>query len=168
MVLESKIEELIGPSLEAMGFLVVRIRIIGGGENKTLQIMIDRTDEQPISVDDCALASRNASAILDVDDPINGAYLLEVSSPGIDRPLTKERDFERYAGFEAKVELQDVQDGQRRFRGRLLGCADGVVKLLTETGETSLPFGTIAAAKLVLTDELVAAHEREMAGTAVN
>ena len=168
MALESKIEELIGPSLEAMGFLVVRIRIMGGGESRTLQIMIDRCDEQPISVEDCTLVSRNASALLDVEDPINGAYLLEVSSPGIDRPLTKERDFERYAGFEAKVELQDVQDGQRRFRGRLLGCENGFVKLLTEVGETSLPFGTIAAAKLVLTDELVAAHERQVAGIAVN
>ena len=88
--------------------------------------------------------------------------MLEVSSPGIDRPLTKERDFERYVGFEAKLELRDVQDGQRRFRGRLLGCENGVVKLLTEAGETSLSFGRIAAAKLILTDELVAAHERQV------
>ena len=168
MVLESKIKEVLVPSLEAMGFSLVRIRIMGGGENRTLQLMIDRLDEQPISIEDCALVSRNASALLDVEDPINGAYMLEVSSPGIDRPLTKERDFERYAGFEAKLELRDVQDGQRRFRGRLLGCENGVVKLLTEAGETSLPFGTITAAKLILTDELVAAHERQVAGTVVN
>ncbi|MDB3952855.1 ribosome maturation factor RimP [Alphaproteobacteria bacterium] len=168
MVLESKIKELLVPSLEAMGFSLVRIRITGGGENRTLQLMIDRLDEQPISIEDCALVSRNASVLLDVEDPINGAYMLEVSSPGIDRPLTKERDFERYVGFEAKLELRDVQDGQRRFRGRLLGCENGVVKLLTEAGETSLPFGTITAAKLILTDELVAAHERQVAGTVVN
>ena len=168
MVLESKIKEALVPSLEAMGFSLVRIRIMGGGENRTLQLMIDRLDEQPVSIEDCALVSRNASALLDVEDPINGAYMLEVSSPGIDRPLTKERDFERYAGFEAKLELRDVQDGQRRFRGRLLGCENGVVKLLTEAGETSLPFGTITAAKLILTDELVAAHERQVAGTVVN
>ena len=168
MVLESKIKEALVPSLEAMGFSLVRIRIMGGGENRTLQLMIDRLDEQPVSIEDCALVSRNASALLDVEDPINGAYMLEVSSPGIDRPLTKERDFERYVGFEAKLELRDVQDGQRRFRGRLLGCENGVVKLLTEAGETSLPFGTITAAKLILTDELVAAHERQVAGTVVN
>jgi ribosome maturation factor RimP len=168
VVLESKIKELLVPSLEAMGFSLVRIRITGGGENRTLQLMIDRLDEQPISIEDCALVSRNASVLLDVEDPINGAYMLEVSSPGIDRPLTKERDFERYVGFEAKLELRDVQDGQRRFRGRLLGCENGVVKLLTEAGETSLPFGTITAAKLILTDELVAAHERQVAGTVVN
>ena len=168
MVLESKIKEVLVPSLEAMGFSLVRIRIMGGGENRTLQLMIDRLDEQPISIEDCALVSRNASALLDVEDPINGAYMLEVSSPGIDRPLTKERDFERYVGFEAKLELRDVQDGQRRFQGRLLGCENGVVKLLTEAGETSLSFGTIAAAKLILTDELVAAHERQVADAVVN
>ena len=168
MVLESKIKEVLVPSLEAMGFSLVRIRIMGGGENRTLQLMIDRLDEQPVSIEDCALVSRNASALLDVEDPINGAYMLEVSSPGIDRPLTKERDFERYVGFEAKLELRDVQDGQRRFQGRLLGCENGVVKLLTEAGETSLSFGTITAAKLILTDELVAAHKRQVASAVVN
>ena len=168
MVLESKIKEVLLPSLEAMGFSLVRIRITGGGENRTLQLMIDRLDEQPISIEDCALVSRNASVLLDVEDPINGAYMLEVSSPGIDRPLTKERDFERYVGFEAKLELRDVQDGQRRFQGRLLGCENGVVKLLTEAGETSLSFGTITAAKLILTDELVAAHKRQVASAVVN
>ena len=168
MVLESKIKEALVPSLEAMGFSLVRIRIMGGGENRTLQLMIDRLDEQPISIEDCAFVSRNVSALLDVEDPINGAYMLEVSSPGIDRPLTKERDFERYVGFEAKLELRDVQDGQRRFQGRLLGCENGVVKLLTEAGETSLSFGTIAAAKLILTDELVAAYERQVADAVVN
>jgi len=168
VVLESKIKEVLVPSLEAMGFSLVRIRIMGGGENRTLQLMIDRLDEQPVPIEDCALVSRNASALLDVEDPINGAYMLEVSSPGIDRPLTKERDFERYVGFEAKLELRDVQDGQRRFQGRLLGCENGVVKLLTEAGETSLSFGTIAAAKLILTDELVAAHERQVADAVVN
>lgn len=168
MVLERKIKEVLLPSLEAIGFSLVRIRIMGGGENRTLQLMIDRLDEQPISIEDCAFVSRNVSALLDVEDPINGAYMLEVSSPGIDRPLTKERDFERYVGFEAKLELRDVQDGQRRFQGRLLGCENGVVKLLTEAGETSLSFGTITAAKLILTDELVAAHKRQVASAVVN
>ena len=168
MALEGKIEELIGASLEAMGFLVVRIRIMGAVGNRTLQIMIERCNEEPISVEDCERVSRNVSALLDVEDPINGAYLLEVSSPGVDRPLIKERDFDKYAGFEAKVELRDVQDGQRRFRGRLLGCQNGVVKLSTEAGETLLPIGKIATAKLVLTDELVAAHELQMAETVVN
>jgi len=168
VVLERKIKEVLLPSLEAIGFSLVRIRIMGGGENRTLQLMIDRLDEQPVSIEDCALVSRNASALLDVEDPINGAYMLEVSSPGIDRPLTKERDFERYVGFEAKLELRDVQDGQRRFQGRLLGCENGVVKLLTEAGETSLSFGTITAAKLILTDELVAAHKRQVASAVVN
>ena len=168
MPLEGKIEELIGPSLEAMGFLVVRIHIMGAGGNRTLQIMIERCDEEPISVEDCELVSRNVSVLLDVEDPINAAYLLEVSSPGVDRPLIKERDFERYAGFEAKVELRDAEDGQRRFRGRLLGCQNGVVKLSTEAGETLLPICRIAAAKLVLTDELLAAHELQMVDTVAN
>jgi ribosome maturation factor RimP len=162
---ETKIEELIEASLEAMGFMVVRIRLMGSNQ-KTLQIMIDRSDNQAISVEDCALVSRTVSAVLDVEDPINGAYVLEVSSPGIDRPLTRETDFVRYAGFDARVELQEVQDGQRRFRGRLLGCKDGVVKLMTDQGEALVPFVTIAAAKLILTDELIAAYEDQMAASA--
>ncbi|MDA0656480.1 MAG: ribosome maturation factor RimP [Proteobacteria bacterium] len=164
---ETKIEELIEASLEAMGFLVVRIRLMGSNQ-KTLQIMIDRSDNQAVSVEDCASVSRTVSAVLDVEDPINGAYLLEVSSPGIDRPLTRETDFVRYAGFDARVELQELQDGQRRFSGRLLGCEDGVVKLMTDQGEAFLPFVTIAAAKLILTDDLVAAYENQTAASAGN
>ncbi|HAA93659.1 MAG TPA: ribosome maturation factor RimP [Rhodospirillaceae bacterium] len=151
-----------------MGFELVRVRLMGSADRRTLQIMIDRTDEGPISVEDCALASRQLSAVLDVEDPISGTYVLEVSSPGIDRPLTKERDFERFAGFEAKVELQESQDGQRRFRGRLKGCEDGIVTMMTEKGEATLPVTDIATAKLVLTDDLIAAHENQSSENALH
>ena len=168
MTIEREVEDLLSPSLDALGFEVVRVRLMGGGDRRTVQIMIDRIDERPISVDDCALASRQLSAVLDVEDPISGTYVLEVSSPGIDRPLTKERDFVRFAGFEAKVELERAQEGQKRFRGRVLGCEDGVVTLMTEKGEAALPVGGIAAAKLVLTDELIAAHENQNSENALH
>lgn len=168
MTIERDLEDVIAPSLDALGFEVVRVRLMGGAERRTVQIMIDRSDEQPISVDDCALASRQLSAVLDVEDPISGTYVLEVSSPGIDRPLTKERDFVRFAGFDAKVELQEAQNGQKRFRGRLMGCDDGVVTLLTDKGEATLPVDGIAAAKLVLTDELIAAHENQNSENALH
>lgn len=159
---------MIDAGLEAIGYQLVRVRLTGARANRTLQIMIERLDEGPVTVDDCAAVSRHVSAVLDVEDPIDDTYMLEVSSPGIDRPLTRERDFARFAGFEAKVELAALQDGRRRFRGRLLGCEDGLVKLMTDEGEATLPFEAIATAKLVLTDELIAAYEGRTAEGAVN
>jgi len=151
-----RIEEMIEPALAGMGFALVRLRL-SGGARPTLQVMVDRSDETAITVDDCAAISQALSAILDVEDPISGAYTLEVSSPGIDRPLVRRRDFERYEGFEAKIEMQSAIDGRRRFRGRLAGLAGDSVCLATKDGDVVLPLGGIHQAKLVLTDELMAA-----------
>ena len=109
-----------------------------------------------MGVDDCAAVSRMVSALLDVEDPIVDSYNLEVSSPGIDRPLTRLKDFERWAGFDARVEMTDPVGGRRRFSGRLKGVQDGLVTIDTGEEEVALPFAGMAKAKLLLTDELVA------------
>ena len=155
---EQQIEGLITPILESMGYDVVRIQI-SGTRRPTMQIMAERKDEAPMTVDDCADISRAVSAVLDVEDPIDEAYELEVSSPGIDRPLTRARDYDRYAGFEARVELKIAQEGQRRFKGKLLGLQDDKVMLQVEGDTVALPLATIQKAKLVLTDDLIAASQ---------
>jgi ribosome maturation factor RimP len=151
---------LIEPTLESMGYELVRV-MSTGGRRPTLQVMAERLDRAGMTVDDCAEISRAVSAILDVEDPIKEAYQLEVSSPGIDRPLIKPEDFERFAGFEVRVETDRPIDGQRKFKGRLLGLADGAVRLALPDGERALPLSSIRKAKLVLTDELLAAAEAE-------
>jgi len=151
------IAPIIEPSLEAMGYRLVRIAFLGA-RRATLQIMAERLDDAPMTVDDCTEISRSVSALLDVADPIAGAYMLEVSSPGLDRPLTRPEDYDRFAGLEAKIELEQPLDGRKRFRGRLLGRAGDNVRLRGETGEVTLPFGDIAKAKLVITDELLRSH----------
>jgi ribosome maturation factor RimP len=151
------IAPIIEPSLEAMGYRLVRIAFLGA-RRATLQIMAERIDDVPMTVDDCTDISRAVSALLDVADPIADAYMLEVSSPGIDRPLTRPEDYDRFAGFEAKIELGKPFDGRKRFRGRILGRDDDRVRVVAEAGEVSLPFADIAKAKLVITDDLLAAH----------
>jgi len=153
-----RIETMIEPALAEMGFALVRVRLTGG-TRPTLQIMAERSDETGMNVDDCAAISHTVSAILDVEDPISGTYTLEVSSPGIDRPLVRLRDFERFAGFEAKIETQGTIEGQRRFRGRIGGLDGDSVRLATKDGEIVVPFREIQQAKLVLTDDLLAAAE---------
>jgi ribosome maturation factor RimP len=155
-----KIEAMIAPSLDAMGYRVVRVAVTGG-RRATLQIMAERRDEQAMTVEDCAEISRTVSALLDVADPIAGAYTLEVSSPGIDRPLVRREDFARFAGFEAKIELNVPQDGRRRFRGKLLGVEGDAVRLLVDDAPVALPLAAVARAKLVLTDALLAASRAE-------
>lgn len=150
------IEALIVPSLEAMGYRIVRT-VFTGGRGATLQVMAERADDTAMSVDDCSLVSQTVSALLDVADPIAESYQLEVSSPGIDRPLFRPEDYERFAGFEAKLELHQPLDGRRRFRGRLLGLDGDAVKVNLGAEIVRLPFAGIARAKLVLTDELIAA-----------
>ncbi|HWD58761.1 MAG TPA: ribosome maturation factor RimP [Stellaceae bacterium] len=148
---------IIEPSLEAMGYRLVRVAFLGA-RRATLQIMAERLDDAAMTVDDCTDISRSVSALLDVADPIAGAYMLEVSSPGIDRPLTRPDDYDRFAGFEARVELSQPVDGRKRFRGRLLGRAEDHVRLADENGEVKLPLANIAKAKLVITDDLLKAH----------
>lgn len=151
-----KIEEMVEPALEGMGYELVRVRM-SGTARPTLQIMADRADGAGMTVDDCAEISHVVSALLDVEDPIHGAYSLEVSSPGIDRPLTRPKDFKRYEGFEAKIELRHAADGQRRFRGRIESFENGLLRLAMKDGEMAVPFEDIQHARLVLNDELLAA-----------
>lgn len=151
----AQVERLIAPSLDAMGYAIVRVRLSGGGR-PTLQIMAERSDGKEMTVDDCADISRAVSAILDVEDPIAGAYVLEVSSPGLDRPLTRREDFSRFAGHEAKLELSEAVDGRKRIRGRLVGLEGENVRIAAEDGECLLPLPAIRTAKLVLTDALIA------------
>jgi ribosome maturation factor RimP len=146
-----------------MGYRLVRVSFTGG-RRPTLQVMAERQDMAPMTVDDCAEISHSVSALLDVADPIAVAYMLEVSSPGIDRPLVRREDFERFAGFEAKVELSQPVDGRKRFRGRLLGIDERGVRMRLDGGEVALPYDRIARAKLVLTDELIAATQNPAAG----
>jgi ribosome maturation factor RimP len=154
------IAALIEPSLSAMGYRLVRVALTSG-RRATLQVMAERLDEVPMSVEDCAEISRSLSALLDVADPIAGSYMLEVSSPGIDRPLVRAEDYDRFAGFEARIELNEPLAGRRRFRGRLLGTAANEVRLLTEAGEIRLPLSAVGRAKLVLNDALIAAAQRK-------
>jgi ribosome maturation factor RimP len=154
----AKIESMIGPSLSAMGYSIVRVAFTGG-RRPTLQIMAERVDNVMMTVDDCATISHTVSALLDVADPIDSAYQLEISSPGIDRPLTRRADYERFAGFEAKIDMLRPIEGRRRFRGTLMGVEGDDAKLLVGADTLLLPLDAIARAKLVLTDELIAATE---------
>lgn len=151
---DQRIAGIVQPVIEGMGFELVRVRMIGS-KHKTLQIMAERPDGG-IEVDDCARISTAVSATLDVDDPLEDAYSLEVSSPGIDRPLTRLKDFETYEGFEAKLETDQMIDGRRRFKGPLHGVEGDEVLIEIEEGIVGLQFDWLSDAKLVLTDELIA------------
>nr|WP_281396646.1 ribosome maturation factor RimP [Roseospira visakhapatnamensis] len=155
--------DLVAPVLEGMGFTLVRVLFMGR-QRKVLQVMADRVDGLPITVEDCEAISHALSAVLDVDDPIAGAYDLEVSSPGVDRPLTRRADFARYAGHAVRLEADLAVDGRRRAKGRLLGIdQDDVVSLRLDeptnegVAEWRVPLGSLTKAKLVLTDDLIAA-----------
>jgi ribosome maturation factor RimP len=155
-----RLEQRIAPTLQTLGYEVVRVAV-GGGGRKTLQIMADRIDRKPISVDDCAAISEVLSAVFDVEEPLPGAYDLEVSSPGIDRPLTRAKDFAAYAGHEAKVETTEMIDGRRRFKGVLRGLgSEGEVRLEVDGIEIGIAPATIASAKLVMTDKLLEASRQ--------
>lgn len=155
MTLDS-VEKIVAPVVTGMGFELVRLRLIGG-DIQTLQVMAERPDGT-MGIDDCTRLSRELSVVLDVEDPIAGEYQLEVSSPGIDRPLTRPKDFERSVGFDAKVETLEPIDGQRRFRGRIEGIDEGIVTLSMDKDTVAIPFDEISKAKLILTDELLKAH----------
>ena len=148
------IYNLVAPTIESMGFEVVRI-LLTGAQRPTLQIMIERQDRKNVVVDDCAAVSRAVSVILDEKDPIDSEYSLEVSSPGIDRPLTKPEHFARFSGYEAKVETSDSIDGRKRFKGKIVALKDdNTILFLMDEKEYSIPFDSVSKAKLVLTDEL--------------
>ena len=156
--MSNRIQDLIEPIVDELGFNIVRVQM-SGKEMMLMQVMVERKDGQGMTVDDCASVSRAISTLLEVDDPIKGAYTLEVSSPGIDRPLVRIKDFERFLGFQAKIEINRPLDGRRRFKGKLLGVKDDVVKILVDGKEVNLPHPDIQRAKLLMTDDLISAAE---------
>lgn len=151
--IDRRLAEIITPVIEDLGYELVRVRLMGG-QYHTLQIMADKP-EGGIEVDDCAAISTAVSAVLDVEDPLTEAYTLEVSSPGIDRPLTRLKDFEMFEGYEAKIETTELIDGRRRFKGVLAGVEGTEVLINVEEGTIGLEFDWLSDAKLVLTDELI-------------
>ncbi|MGR3615496.1 MAG: ribosome maturation factor RimP [Paracoccaceae bacterium] len=155
--IDSRLAEIITPVIEDLGYELVRVRLMSG-KTSILQIMADKSDGG-IEVDDCAEISNAVSATLDVEDPIIDAYTLEVSSPGIDRPLTRLKDFEAFEGYEAKLETAELIDGRKRFKGELAGVeGEDVLINIEDQGETvtiGLQFEWLSEAKLVLTDELI-------------
>ncbi len=149
--------DLLDPVVEAAGFELVRLRLMSGTQTRRLQIMAERPDGT-MNVEGCATLSRAVAEVMDAADPITGEYLLEVSSPGIDRPLTRQKDFETYEGYEARLELDRLCEGRKRFKGQLAGLEDGniAINLDGEPDHTTLiPFDWVIEAKLVLTDELM-------------
>jgi ribosome maturation factor RimP len=155
--IDRRIAAIVRPVVEGMGFELVRVRLMGG-RTKTLQIMAERP-EGGIEVDDCARISTAVSAVLDVEDPLEDAYTLEVSSPGIDRPLTRLKDFDAWEGYEARIETSEQIDGRRRFKGLLQGTeGDEVLIEIEEAGQPltiGLKFDWLTDAKLVLTEDLI-------------
>jgi ribosome maturation factor RimP len=154
----ARVAGLIEPVLESMGYRLVLVRLMGGSD-AILEIMAERADGT-MTVEDCEAVSHAVSPLLDVHDPVDGAYRLQVSSPGIDRPLVRPADFERWAGYEVKIELKEAVSGRKRFRGPIEGFADGEARIEIEVPEAGpqvigLPVALIGSAKLVLTDELV-------------
>ena len=156
--IDKRMASIVQPVIEDLGYELVRIRLMSG-KSTTLQIMAERPDGG-IDVNDCSKISTEISAILDVEDPIEAEYALEVSSPGMDRPLTRLKDFVVWEGFEAKIETTELIDGQRRFKGMLRGVEGNEVLIEIQQGTIGLDFEWLSDAKLVLTDELVAASQK--------
>ena len=160
--LEARIAHAIAPSVTELGYELVRVAVLGR-DRPTVQIMADRIDGSLIGVDDCRAISHAVSAVLDVDDPIPGAWELEVSSAGIDRPLTRPKDWVRFAGHQAKAEVNIPIHGRKRFAGIVLGASDGQARMRLDDGtEVSLPLSEMRRARLVLTDALIEASARMM------
>ena len=154
------IARLIEPAVKELGFDLVRVAMIGGTSDPTLQVMAERSDTRQLTIDDCADISRKLSELLDAEeaagrDPIDGGYRLEVSSPGIDRPLTRPKDYADWAGHEARLKLADSLQGAKQLSGIVEGIDDNVVTIATPKGVREVPFESIASAKLLLTDKLI-------------
>ena len=161
--IDRRLAEIVGPVIEGLGFELIRLRLMGGN-TRILQIMADRP-EGGINVDDCGEISTAVSATLDVEDPIEENYVLEVSSPGIDRPLTRLKDFDIWKGWEARIETTELIDGRRRFKGTLAGIEGEEVLIAIEEGKEEVVIGLnfewLSDAKLILTDELIAEMLRQ-------
>jgi ribosome maturation factor RimP len=146
----------IEPEVKSLGYDLVRVAMIGGSSDPTLQVMAERPDTRQLDLSDCEAISRRLSDWLDANDPIEGSYRLEVSSPGIDRPLTRLKDYADWTGFEARVTLADQRDGRKQFSGSIEGIDGDRVKLTDKSGQAHiLPFSDISSAKLLLTDKLI-------------
>ena len=167
--MDRRLADIVQPVIEGLGFELVRIRLMGGA-TRTLQIMADKP-EGGIEVDDCGEISTAVSAVLDVEDPIEENYVLEVSSPGIDRPLTRLKDFEMWKGWEARVETTELIDGRRRFKGMLAGVEGDEVLIELDEGKEpvtiGLQFDWLSDAKLILTDELITEMLRQKKASGV-
>lgn len=160
--IEKKIAGIIAPTIEDMGYELVRV-LMTGGARPTLQVMAEQPDGS-MGVDDCEKVSRAVSALLDVENPVESAYTLEVSSPGMDRPLTRLKDFENYQGFDARVEIEPAIDGRKRFKGKLSGMDGDKISMDTDEGPVTFSFAAVQKAKLLLTDELIkSVQQREKA-----
>lgn len=154
----AKLTALIAPEVEALGYAVVRIAMFGGTSDPTLQVMAERADTRQLHITDCETISRRLSDLLDEADPIESEYRLEVSSPGIDRPLTRPQDYADWVGHVARIRLLEPQDGRKQFEGKLLGLDGDHVRIdVARLGETALPLAAIDHAKLLLTDDLIKA-----------
>jgi ribosome maturation factor RimP len=148
--------KLIGAEVENLGYELVRVAMIGGSSDPTLQVMAERADTRQLDLSDCEAISRRLSELFDESDPIEGSYRLEVSSPGIDRPLTRLKDYSDWAGFEARIALAEPRDGRKQFAGTLDGLDGDTVKLTGKDGKSYvIPFSEISSAKLLLTDKLI-------------
>ncbi len=158
----SALTRLIEPEAKALGFDLVRVVMVGGQSDPTLQIMAENPETRQLTIDDCERLSRRVSELLDGleaegRDPIAGGYRLEVSSPGIDRPLTRKSDFADWAGHEARIKFKETQQGAKQVSGILRGIDRDIVLVSTTKGDREVPFESIASAKLLLTDKLIAA-----------
>lgn len=152
---EKRIASIVEPVIKSLGFDLVSLRVIGSQKLQTLQIMAENPETGTLDLNGCTEISHAVSSLLDVEDPIQSAYQLEVSSPGIDRPLVKDRDFEKYMGFEISVETIDAnEEGSRRFRGRLSAFDGASFTIITDHGDEPIQMDNLVRAKLILTDEL--------------
>ena len=156
----ARLTELIEPEVKSLGFDLVRVAMTGGRSDPTLQIMAERPDTRQLDLDDCQAISRRLSDLLDAEeaggrDPIEGSYRLEVSSPGIDRPLTRRKDYADWAGHEARLKLAETLDGARQVSGTLKGIEGSIISIATPKGLREVPYESIASAKLLLTDKLI-------------
>lgn len=155
---EHKIIRIVQPAIEDLGFRLVLVEFQSG----ILQILCENPADGTLGIDDCTKITKVISPLLEVEDPISGAYMLEISSPGIDRPLITAEDFTKYAGFEVKIELDmPAESGQKRYRGQIVGVNEGFVRVVVDNLEHDLELNNIRKARLVLTDELIKATKKE-------
>ncbi len=160
--IESRISSVVIPILNNMGYDLVLLRVSGGQRSSRLEIMTERQDGRAITLDECAEISKRLSVILEVENLIDSNYNLEVSSPGIERPLLNRRDFERSKGLDAKIECYEAVNGRKRFKGEIISTTDIQVTLRIEGADCEIPYESISSANLIYNDKLVARHKSRL------